>query len=177
MAPAGIAPDVRLTPSADYMMWSLAGQVNQFPGGDSTLSAMSPEELHGMVRALIKSWDPNLRALVDLADVAETFLIKVRTSTPIEPWAPSRVTVLGDAIHAMSPARGSGANTALQDAASLCAALDGATSDSLLAAIGAYEAELRERGYAAVAASRQAEAETAARGNSLMFRLARRLAR
>jgi 2-polyprenyl-6-methoxyphenol hydroxylase-like FAD-dependent oxidoreductase len=90
--------------------------------------------------------------------------------------------VLGDAIHAMSPARGSGANTALQDAALLCRLLttDGMlTTDSsdVVAAIGDYERQMREYGYAAVAASRQAEAATSARRNRLLFRLYRRLAR
>jgi 2-polyprenyl-6-methoxyphenol hydroxylase-like FAD-dependent oxidoreductase len=97
-------------------------------------------------------------------------------------WPPSRVTVLGDAIHAMSPARGSGANTALQDAALLCRLTAPAVGDAhsdgdLVAAIGEYEEQMREYGYAAVAASREAEAETGARRNRLLFWLYRRLAR
>jgi 2-polyprenyl-6-methoxyphenol hydroxylase-like FAD-dependent oxidoreductase len=90
--------------------------------------------------------------------------------------------VLGDAIHAMSPARGSGANTALQDAALLCRTLTGAAGtaatgngDDLLAAVGDYETQMREYGYAAVAASSQAEAETGLRHNRLMFWLYRRM--
>ncbi|MGE5291859.1 MAG: FAD-dependent monooxygenase [Micromonosporaceae bacterium] len=47
-----------------------------------------------------------------------------------------RRAVVGDAIHAMSPARGSGANTALQNAGLLCrtltdAARDGSAPDGL----------------------------------------------
>jgi hypothetical protein len=64
------------------------------------------------------------------------------------------VTLLGDAIHAMSPARGSGANTALMDAANLCAALT--AGGDLVEAIGRYEKKVRDYGFAAVEASRQA---------------------
>jgi 2-polyprenyl-6-methoxyphenol hydroxylase-like FAD-dependent oxidoreductase len=114
--------------------------------------------------------------------VNETFLVRIRASPPVPPWPPSRVTVLGDAIHAMSPARGSGANTALQDAALLCRCLArtlartlvGGASD-VVVAVGEYERQLRDYGYAAVAASRQAETELGARGHRLMFWPYRRL--
>jgi len=38
------------------------------------------------------------RAATPRAAVDETFLVKIRTSPPVPPWRPSRVTVLGDAI-------------------------------------------------------------------------------
>ena len=114
--------------------------------------------------------------------------LRIRVSPPVPAWPPSRVTVLGDAIHAMSPARGSGANTALQDAALLCRTLTSATPDradgnradgnraaDLTAAVGAYERQMREYGYAAMTASSQAEAETGMRRNRLMFWLYRRM--
>ncbi len=44
-----------------------------------------------------------------------------------------------------------------------------------VAAIGDYEKQMRDYGYAAVAASSQAEAETGARHNRLMFWLYRRM--
>jgi 2-polyprenyl-6-methoxyphenol hydroxylase-like FAD-dependent oxidoreductase len=47
----------------------------------------------------------------------------------------------------------------------------------VVAAVGDYERQMREYGYAAVAASRQAEAETGARRHPLLFRLYRRPAR
>jgi 2-polyprenyl-6-methoxyphenol hydroxylase-like FAD-dependent oxidoreductase len=77
--------------------------------------------------------------------VSETFFIRVRVSRPVPAWPPSRVTLLGDAIHAMSPSRGSGANLALLDAAHLCDALTG--GGDLIAAIGAYEERMRGYGF------------------------------
>ena len=45
----------------------------------------------------------------------------------------------------------------------------------LIAAVGEYERQMRDYGYAAVAASQAAEAETGARHNRLMFWLYRRM--
>jgi 2-polyprenyl-6-methoxyphenol hydroxylase-like FAD-dependent oxidoreductase len=170
-------------------MWAVAGDGRRFGVADERLTAMSPAELHALTARLIRSWHPDLRALHARAAVDETFLVRIRTSPVVPPWAPSRVTVLGDAIHAMSPARGSGANTALQDAALLCRTLTGtagARTDlagsgiarnggGLIAAVGEYERQMRDYGYAAVAASQAAEAETGARHNRLMFWLYRRM--
>jgi 2-polyprenyl-6-methoxyphenol hydroxylase-like FAD-dependent oxidoreductase len=165
-----------LTPAQDYLMWGLAGDRECFGLPDTELAALNPAGLHALSAGLIRTWHPDLRALHAAADVEETFAIQIRTSPAVPAWPPSRVTVLGDAIHAMSPARGSGANTALHDAALLCQMLTTDGSD-VVAAIGEYERQMREYGYAAVAASRQAEAQTGARHNRVVFWLYRRLAR
>jgi 2-polyprenyl-6-methoxyphenol hydroxylase-like FAD-dependent oxidoreductase len=110
--------------------------------------------------------------------VEETFVVRIRTSPAIAAWPPSRVTVLGDAIHAMSPAGGSGANTALQDALQLCRALTAADGGGdIIAAVGQYEQRMREYGYAAIAASAQAEAERGTLRNPLLSWLYRRATR
>ena len=178
-AAAAIAPAARLTPTGDYVMWALAGPARALGLPDEGLAALDPGGLHGLATRLVRSWDPRLRELVARAEVARTFLVRVPASAPVPAWRPSRVTVLGDAIHAMSPARGSGANTALRDSARLCRALSGTGSDltgsDLTAAVGAYEADVRDYGYAAVAQSRRAEAEMGTRRNPVMFWLYRRL--
>ena len=187
-----------LSPAGDYLMWAVAGDGRRFGVADERLTAMSPAELHALTARMIGSWHPDLRALHARAAVDETFLVRIRTSPAVPPWPPSRVTVLGDAIHAMSPARGSGANTALQDAALLCRTLTGTAGNGartdlagsgtfragsgatrnggdLIAAVGEYERQMRDYGYAAVAASQAAEAETGTRHNRLMFWLYRRM--
>jgi 2-polyprenyl-6-methoxyphenol hydroxylase-like FAD-dependent oxidoreductase len=168
---------VRLSAAEDYLMWGLAGDRGQFGVPNERLLAMSPAELHALSSTLIRSWHPDLRALHAMADIEETFAVRVRTSPAIAAWTPSRVTVLGDAIHAMSPAGGSGANTALRDAARLCRALTTADGDDITTAIGQYEHEMRDYAYAAVAASANAEAERGTLRNPFLSWLFRRVAR
>jgi 2-polyprenyl-6-methoxyphenol hydroxylase-like FAD-dependent oxidoreductase len=148
--------DVGLSPADDYLMWALTADADRFP---VPLDGLDAAGLHGVVRRMTAAWHPDLRRLIDSADVDETFRIVVRTSRPIPPWPPGPVTLLGDAIHAMSPARGSGANTALQDAALLVRELRGAARDrpGLIQAIGRYEDRMRDYGFAAVAAAEEAE--------------------
>jgi 2-polyprenyl-6-methoxyphenol hydroxylase-like FAD-dependent oxidoreductase len=166
---ASRVPGLRLSPAQDYLMWAVSAQAGQFPLPDEEMGTLDATALHQVAHGMLRGWHPDLRELVARADVDETFLIRVRTSRPVAAWTPTRVTVLGDAIHAMSPARGSGANIALRDAAQLSAALLAASPGAEVAAIGAYEQQMREYGFAAVAASREAERGHAARRNRLLF--------
>ncbi len=168
---------VRLSAAEDYLMWGLTGDRGQFGVPDERLLTMSPAELHALSASLIRGWHPDLRALHAMADIEETFAVRIRTSPVIPAWQPSRVTVLGDAVHAMSPAGGSGANTALQDAAQLCSALTTAADGDITTAIGHYEHHMRDYGYAAVAASAKAETERGTLRNPLLSWLLRRVAR
>jgi 2-polyprenyl-6-methoxyphenol hydroxylase-like FAD-dependent oxidoreductase len=171
-------PGVRLSPAGDYLMWGLTGDRGPFGVPDETLLTMSPAELHALSGKLIRSWHPDLRELHAMADIEETFATRIRTSPVIGPWPASRVTVLGDAIHAMSPAGGSGANTALRDAAQLCRALTAAAGGGdITAAIGQYEHRMRDYGYAALTASARAEAERGALRNPVSSWLFRRIGR
>jgi 2-polyprenyl-6-methoxyphenol hydroxylase-like FAD-dependent oxidoreductase len=143
-AAAAIAPDVTLDPVDDYMMVSgnvAAGTVvPPFREWTETTAV----ELRDSMLAAHADWHPALRGVVERIDPATMFAIYFGRLDPTPAWEPSRVTLLGDAIHAMLPTLGQGANLALRDAATLAAAL--ADGEDPVAAIGTYEDAMR--GYA-----------------------------
>ncbi|MGC0312386.1 FAD-dependent oxidoreductase [Kitasatospora acidiphila] len=140
--------------TASYLMWAYGRRTERFPPG---LDSLDGSELRAVVAELVRGWHPDLRTVVERSDPDTVSLLPIRTSVPIRPWTPSRVTLLGDAIHAMTPMRGIGANTALRDADTLCRALTDAHRGTLplLHAIGGYEHRMRGYGFAAVRASRR----------------------
>lgn len=140
-----------------YLMWALGakratlglhGDVDTFDGASLRAAALNAVEI----------WDERLKSLVRLAHADTINAIVIRSSVPVEPWATRRITLLGDAIHAMTPYRGIGANVALKDAVRLSRALTAADrGDSpLLDALHGYEAEMRDYGFRAVRGSLRA---------------------
>ncbi|MFD9698561.1 FAD-dependent oxidoreductase [Lentzea sp. NPDC059081] len=66
----------------------------------------------GGVGEAVRDWPGRAAELVRHASF---FPVEMRTSVPAELGAPTNVTVLGDAIHAMTPTLGRGANVAMRD--------------------------------------------------------------
>uniref|UniRef100_UPI001C2F2347 FAD-dependent oxidoreductase n=1 Tax=Streptomyces sp. GbtcB6 TaxID=2824751 RepID=UPI001C2F2347 len=134
-------PGLQFDNSRDYIMWGFAGARHNLP---ADIDTMTGPQLHALVAELTGSWHPHLRELFALADPNTCFPLTIRTSEPVEQWPTSNVTLLGDAIHTMTPGRGVGANTALRDAAlltrRLTAVRDG--SSPLLAAVRDYETKM-----------------------------------
>jgi 2-polyprenyl-6-methoxyphenol hydroxylase-like FAD-dependent oxidoreductase len=148
-AAAEVAPDVTLDPVAPYMMLSGAlapGTPIPHPGDwtDDT-----PGEMHERMVETVADWHPALRGLVARIDLDTMFATHFKRLDPTPAWAPSNVTLTGDAIHAMLPTFGMGGNTSLRDAAILAANLTQADRGErdLLDAIGGYEASMREYVY------------------------------
>jgi 2-polyprenyl-6-methoxyphenol hydroxylase-like FAD-dependent oxidoreductase len=111
--------------SRSYLMWAFGARREKLglDGGD--IERMSGKELRSTALRVMaqRSWDERFRALVRLADPDTINAIAIRTSVPIAAWPTQCVTLLGDAIHSMTPYRAIGANVALKDAARLCRAL------------------------------------------------------
>lgn len=128
-----------------YVMWVFGAASGRLPEG---LSGMTGERLRDTVARMIATWHPDLRRLVTASDPETVSLLPIRSSVPIDPWPATNITLLGDAIHSMTPMRGIGANIALRDAHLLSQALT--RGGDPVAAIADYEARMREYGFAAV---------------------------
>ncbi|MEV4569929.1 NAD(P)/FAD-dependent oxidoreductase [Nonomuraea sp. NPDC049419] len=102
----------------------------------------------------IEDWHPAVRRIV--AEAGTTFPIQLHSALPVQRWHNPHVTLLGDAIHTMTPGRGDGANTALRDARLLTMALTEVAAGRvpLGPAKKLYEQEMLRYGFEAVAASR-----------------------
>jgi 2-polyprenyl-6-methoxyphenol hydroxylase-like FAD-dependent oxidoreductase len=142
-------PGLLFDNTSDYFLWGFSASRKRLP---MDLMPLSGSDLIEHVLALTPNWHPNLRRLFELADPSATFPISIRTSVPVEPWTTGPVTLLGDAIHTMTPGRGVGANTALLDALllshQLAAVRDGRLSQR--DAVAAYERSMIHYGFEAV---------------------------
>jgi 2-polyprenyl-6-methoxyphenol hydroxylase-like FAD-dependent oxidoreductase len=105
-----------------YVMWGFSAPREAF-AMPADFEELGAEDLKSRVMALTTDWAPALRHLVEAAQPATVAAFPIKTSVPILPWHTRRVTLLGDALHNMTPYRGIGANTALRDAAALRQAL------------------------------------------------------
>ncbi|MBB5918056.1 2-polyprenyl-6-methoxyphenol hydroxylase-like FAD-dependent oxidoreductase [Nocardia transvalensis] len=155
---AGFAPvRFRSRPegATDYTMVTLLARPERLGLPDDELFTRSPEDLWKHTVAATADWHPDLREIFTHADPGTFFPIALRAGRRIPAWTPGPVTLLGDAIHTMPPTGGVGANTALQDAATLADELLTRGEKPLIDAIAAYETVMLPRGFDTIDASLQ----------------------
>ncbi|MFB9238597.1 FAD-dependent oxidoreductase [Plantactinospora siamensis] len=136
----------------DYVNLAVWSAAERFP---ADVRQRRGAELLDLAGELTRDWHPTLRGIFAASDPASCFPVSLATSEPVRPWPTSTVTLLGDAIHTMTPGQGVGANTALRDAALLTRQLSAAAAGEkpLLRAVADYEAEMIPYGFARVADS------------------------
>lgn len=136
----------------DYLMWAfVTRKVGAAAGAKPTGAALC-----SLVLERVADWSQDLKRLIAETPTNTIECFEFRAAERVRPWTAGAVTLLGDAIHAMPPVGGLGGNAALADARSLCAALQKAASGAktLKLALGGYEREMLERGFAMVDQSR-----------------------
>jgi len=141
--------DFLLDNTTAYTFWAYADAASRFPARSDTLSG---PDLTDVVLSRATGWAPALRELIGGSDPTTVNAIHVRSATPVEPWQTGRVTLLGDAIHNMTPMGGIGANTALRDADLLRRQLVAVAAgrQELRPALRTYEDQMRAYGFDAV---------------------------
>jgi 2-polyprenyl-6-methoxyphenol hydroxylase-like FAD-dependent oxidoreductase len=156
----GDAHGGHLDNTQSYLMWALSGRRDKLGVvGDTPRDS---KELGTLALQAMERWSDRLSDLVWLSDPTTLSLLPIRTSMPVAPWETSRITLLGDAIHAMTPFRGIGANIALKDAVRLRDAIVAGESGErpLIDAIQGYEKEMLRYGFKAVKKSLRAMEQT-----------------
>jgi salicylate hydroxylase len=170
VVPAELVPE---WPEESWLMWLgkgkhflvyplRAGKLINFVGfvpatqemKESWSAAGDPE----MLRREFAEWDPKIGYL--LGQVQTTFRTALFDRDPLPSWTKGRLTLLGDAAHAMLPHLGQGANQSIEDGMALATILANTDRSSVLAGLLLYERLRRER---------TAKVQSGARQNGLRY--------
>lgn len=174
--PRGAA--LRFDDESSYLMWALSGR-GERSGFPSAPGQMEDEALRGFALEVCSGWHPDFSAMIRMTDPSSIGVITIRTSVPVEAWPSGRITLIGDAIHSMTPYGGIGGNVAMRDASLLGSNLAAARRGemTLLQSIHAYESAMLDYGFRAVRRSLRAAEQSHAQGvlafwlGNLLFRI------
>jgi 2-polyprenyl-6-methoxyphenol hydroxylase-like FAD-dependent oxidoreductase len=144
-----ITPTIELRPQEDYVVCIVGGRRELFGRDGANLSALSSENLQQLSLELMKDWPETARAIPAHGDPTSFFFVEMHTSVPCKMPKCANVTLLGDAIHAMTPTLGRGANVAMRDASLLGHHLEDVAGGRrpLAQMMSEYEAEMTTYGF------------------------------
>jgi len=139
-----------MDPMGDHLIWVLISSRAAY--GDADPKTMDGESISRLALRMTNDWHPVLRNLIADSDPKSMSAVPVLTSIPIEPWQSTNITLLGDAIHTMTPLQGLGGSSTLRDAGlirrELVEVYRGACTPTM--AIHRYEKAMINDGFAAV---------------------------
>ena len=95
------------------------------------------------LRAIFAGWPSPISEVISSTDEATILRTELADREPVEKWGEGPITLLGDAIHPMTPNVGQGACQAIEDAVTLARSLK--DEPDLPSALRTYEAARRER--------------------------------
>jgi len=160
-------------PAASWLMWlglgkhflayplragALINFVGFVPADEEMKESWSATGDPDALRREFADWDPRIGYL--LRQVETTFRSALYDRDPSPAWTKGRLTLLGDAAHAMLPHLGQGANQAIEDGMALATILALANRETVPGALLAYERLRRERA---------AQVQSGARENGLRY--------
>jgi len=149
VASDNLVPEARLPRQDDYVVCVVGGRREYFGSDDATLRYATSAELQKLSVDMLREWPENASAIPAHGDPTSFFFVEMYTSVPCEIGPAVNVALLGDAIHAMTPTLGRGANVAMRDAALLgryIIAVDQGKAE-LSQALNAYESEMTRYGF------------------------------
>jgi salicylate hydroxylase len=170
-----LRPGMLFDNTQDYVFWAYATKRDRYPV-EVDQKGVDGGRLQQIVLEMIEDWAPDLRRLVAASDPTTVAPVWIRSMAPVQAWETSNITLIGDAIHNMTPLAGIGANTALRDASLLCRKLVGVDRGqaALLPSVREYETEMLDYGFKAVKLSLgNARRATSDRGRGVMRALLR----
>lgn len=138
-------PGMTFDNTRDYIMLGFGSHRKNLPANFMDLTGPA---LHALLLDRTANWHPDLRELFRQADPTTCFPLNIRTTERLAPWPSGIVTLIGDAIHTMTPGLGVGANTALQDAQILGRSL--ASGAPLVEAVADYEHQMHSYAWTRV---------------------------
>ncbi|KAK8089774.1 hypothetical protein PG997_004735 [Apiospora hydei] len=154
-----VAPDGK---SADYY-FHLAWHDEDAPRDDHWTHSLSAEEIRDFALRAMQNLPRQFRCMVERAKLEDIKVPPLRLVTILLDSLPAgRVTILGDAAHAMTPFLAQGAVHAIKDALSLGKALTtlpDSSRSTIATSLGSYQEVMLARGRQAAMESRMAFAD------------------
>lgn len=139
----------------DYMYWVTISPPLAYPDAEKALKRIDKEGAADAALTTTNAWHPSLKVMIEEQDRTQTGvygLLSVDPESLLRGWQPNgRVTILGDAAHAMMPSEANGTGTALKDAALLVSLIR--EHGVGLRSVALYEEEMRQYASEAVIAA------------------------